>query len=264
MMTQVSNIQPKSPDGQDKFYFCYQGKTTWIYHLSYQRLSKSILAHAAFKEAGISLNQKRILDFAFGSGSFLLQCPLDAQLFGCELDEGWVDEGKNLFSRRGFTNVVLEAIPGGKWENVTLLKSRYDVIVCSHVLEHLEEPVTLLRSLREALIPGGYLLVLLPINETAPDPAHLHPIDDQVIHDWFSEESMKQILLWKRDTFIYHFQRMLLSNNQFARALSRGMNLCLGSLLACLGDKVWSRLDRVFALLTGSKPTQICILERKS
>lgn len=50
-------------------------------------------------------------------------------------------------------------------ESATELRERgcrYDVVVCSEVLEHLEDPTVCLRELRELLVPQGLLLVTVP------------------------------------------------------------------------------------------------------
>lgn len=42
------------------------------------------------------------------------------------------------------------------------LSERYDLILCSHILEHLSEPAQLLQSLHRYLTPAGVLVVALP------------------------------------------------------------------------------------------------------
>ncbi len=42
------------------------------------------------------------------------------------------------------------------------LRVSYDVIVCSHVLEHIANPSLLLRDIRKALAPGGTLIIAVP------------------------------------------------------------------------------------------------------
>lgn len=41
-------------------------------------------------------------------------------------------------------------------------QARFDVVIASEVLEHVEEPAAFLRDLRERLAPGGSLIVTLP------------------------------------------------------------------------------------------------------
>lgn len=48
---------------------------------------------------------------------------------------------------------------------------RFDLIILSHLLEHLEQPVEALQSLRGWVSKGGYIFVNIPIN--APLPDHL-------------------------------------------------------------------------------------------
>jgi SAM-dependent methyltransferase len=47
----------------------------------------------------------------------------------------------------------------------------FDLVILSHLLEHLEDPVTALKSMRGAIAKGGKLLVNIPTN--APNPDHL-------------------------------------------------------------------------------------------
>lgn len=41
--------------------------------------------------------------------------------------------------------------------------SHFDVVLCSHVLEHVEDPFNTLRLLHDKLKPGGRLVVVLPV-----------------------------------------------------------------------------------------------------
>jgi len=52
----------------------------------------------------------------------------------------------------------------------------FDLIILSHLLEHLEDPVDALRKMRHAVAKGGYLFVNVPLN--APMPDHLQLLRD--------------------------------------------------------------------------------------
>lgn len=52
-------------------------------------------------------------------------------------------------------------------------RPEFDVAVVSEVLEHLEDPAHALASVFEVLLPGGRILINLPINSPAPDHIYL-------------------------------------------------------------------------------------------
>src|SRR5262249_57709506 len=56
----------------------------------------------------------------------------------------------------------------------TLGGARFDVIVAADVLEHLKDPVRLLRALRRFLADGGWLVASLP--HVAPGSVRLAPL----------------------------------------------------------------------------------------
>ena len=53
---------------------------------------------------------------------------------------------------------------------------KFELIILSHLLEHLEEPVDALLKIRNAVAKGGYLFVNVPLN--APMPDHLQLLRD--------------------------------------------------------------------------------------
>ena len=55
----------------------------------------------------------------------------------------------------------------------------FDAVICSHVLEHVDADVTAMRELRRITAPGGWCLVMVPIDltrdETYDDPSITDP-----------------------------------------------------------------------------------------
>lgn len=54
---------------------------------------------------------------------------------------------------------------------------RFDSVVLSEILEHVDEPGQVLQTVREILAPGGHIFVNVPANSPAPDHVYLlsHP-----------------------------------------------------------------------------------------
>src|SRR5207245_2144098 len=96
---------------------------------------------------------RRLLDIGAGPGYF---CRI-------ALDEGWDAEGVEISARAveigrdrlGVSYIDLEAVPAAS----------VDVVCCRHVVEHVADPLGLLRALRRVLKPGGVLVVHAPHRE---------------------------------------------------------------------------------------------------
>lgn len=106
---------------------------------------------------------------------FAAQAPLSRSL------EAWDFSAVSLRDTRAALDRLSTPKPVALTE-VDILKAqaparRYDLIVISEVLEHLEEPVAALRLLRLAIAPGGRLFVNVPLNSPSPDHIYLlsHP-----------------------------------------------------------------------------------------
>ena len=97
---------------------------------------------------------KRVLDFGCGAGGFLKLISNKADFVaGVELDKviraTINDEGIRCFS------------------NIDDIEGQYDVITLFHVLEHLTNPIEMLKELQTYLAPNGQIIIEVPNSEDA-------------------------------------------------------------------------------------------------
>lgn len=101
----------------------------------------------------VSLPKGRLMDVGCGNGHMLnFVTKLGWQAIGLEIDPAAVKAART----QGLD--VLE----GTYERLSEYRQAFDCIVCSHVLEHVYNPQDMLSKLKEALKPGGILLLSLP------------------------------------------------------------------------------------------------------
>jgi 2-polyprenyl-3-methyl-5-hydroxy-6-metoxy-1,4-benzoquinol methylase len=99
------------------------------------------------------ISRGRLLDVGCGNGKLLESAErLGWRAQGLEIDPTAVAAAR----ARGLD--VLE----GSYERLTEFEGALDCIICSHVLEHVHEPLDLLSKLAAALTPGGTLLLASP------------------------------------------------------------------------------------------------------
>lgn len=117
-----------------------------------------------------------ILDFGGGNGALL-----------------------STFVEHGFRAYVVDyvphAVPGVERLGSTLdevpAEQVFDVVLASHVLEHLAEPVAVVERLRDRLAPGGALVVEVPLEIAGGLPR----LEEPVTHvSFFSEDSLRVAL----------------------------------------------------------------------
>ncbi len=107
--------------------------------------------------------------------------------------------GRSIKRRLGLDNLEVRAVdlrdPGEE--------AAYDVVVCSDVLEHIDDDQRVVKHLAYALRPGGALIVTSP---SVPQPRHLplvrwrerrigfHPSDYGHVRDGYSERQLELML----------------------------------------------------------------------
>lgn len=99
------------------------------------------------------LPRGRLLDVGCGAGLVL----------GHAQQLGWVAEGIEVdpVAVQTAWDAGLK-VTHGTFEKICNFNQEFDCVVCSHVLEHVHDPLNLLQLLKGVLKPGGYLILVLP------------------------------------------------------------------------------------------------------
>jgi SAM-dependent methyltransferase len=127
----------------------------------------------------------RVFDQGFGLGLMLFCFRPSCALAGLELSPITVAGVEIEAERRGYCKTDFRVFEPGvicpvEW------RQQFDVVISSHVLEHIEDPRPSLIELVNMIKPGGHACIAVPINESpGEDPNHFH---------LFSRDSFKALL----------------------------------------------------------------------
>lgn len=104
---------------------------------------------------------RRVIDVGCAIGN-ITQRYIDGRelVIGLDVAQGFVDEMRARFGDR--PNFRAELFDIADRDVTSLAAERIDTIVCANVLEHVEDDGSALAHMREILVPGGRLLLLVP------------------------------------------------------------------------------------------------------
>ena len=135
-----------------------------------------------------------------------------------------------------------------------MLALKYDVILCSHVLQCLPDPVRFLRIIRNCLKDTGAFVGLVSINEWKIDSHALHRVDAETIRNWARSAGFDVKTYLEADPWFYWWRPVFATNRM--RLVGQALNLSLGIPATLLGHRLWSQLSKLYAVSTASRPTQ--------
>jgi len=248
---------------QSVFEACYRGRQSWLHHIAYMRMAKVIVALRMLEEAGTDLSGKSILDYGFGAGTFFRYCPRDAFLFGVEQDAANTESVRGMLEERGYQHVDLQTIDIKAWETHPLLARKYDVILCSHVLEHMEAPKELVARMARCLETNGIFLGIVPINERVMNPHHVARVTEERIREWSSQPGIRLTLYRELDPLMYRLQPLFNHDSGIRHRVAQAVSLGMGLTASLLGFANWNRLGNVLAGPAFLKPTQAAFILRR-
>lgn len=153
-----------------------------LYGLRYEYIYRQRIFKGALRKMGLPASGQRVLDVGFGYGDLLFTFDPSCDLHGLEISPSAVEVARQRARRRRYTCATftehdlhnLIPYPDGS----------FDLVICSHLLEHIENAEAVLADLCRVLKPEGSALVFLPIHEES-----------------FSCERSKHIWKYTRDGF---------------------------------------------------------------
>jgi SAM-dependent methyltransferase len=147
-------------------------RPVWKSKLMYDQVSKRNIAQDLIRRARLRMSGWRILDIGFGDGLILESMPRDTHLAGVEIIPAYVERARERARRQGYLSADFKVFDGEG--QIPFSSGTFDLVVCSHVLEHVPDDRALLADIRRLVRPGGLALILIPINEEDyDDPNHV-------------------------------------------------------------------------------------------
>lgn len=204
----------------------------------------------------------RVFDQGFGLGSMLFEFGPTCGIAGLELSASAVDAARAAAVDRGFRDVDLRKFePGaafpGEW------RERFDVVISSHVLEHIEEPLPVLRDLVGLLRPGGHACLVVPIHERpGEDLNHFHQFTGAGFVSLVRESGLEILEVEECDR-LYSFIKPLAGRLQRGPSrLDRTQSVLVNAALAPLPEFCLRWADGLLAR-AGVLPCQCFVIARR-
>lgn len=247
---------------QELFLNCYDKRYGIRYEISYMRQGKSRLLKNFILKQGFDLKEKSICDIGCGAGSFLRRCPKSAQLLGFELSETNVRSLNQLLKKLGFKNSSVLSIEEDSDTAALIPPSSQDLIVVSHVLEHLEDPVTFLKKHRSCLKEDGVIAGLLPINETRPNPQHLWKVDTALFKEWCLEAGYTVVSQKETDAVGYILYPVNAAKSKTGRMFAGMLRLLIGLEYRLYPQALWDFKQDLLIKYGKAKASQLAFIIR--
>lgn len=161
----------------------------------------------------------QVLEIGFGYGLNLMKFSTTVRLVGTDISYSATKSLYKICAKRKqkallCVNDSIGALP---------FNTQFDVIICSHVLEHIVDDANILQEFHRLLLPGGALILNVPINEIMPDTKHVHIYDTELINNLLRKAKFKVIEQMTADRwegfFVWCKNNNLICLRKFLRAL---------------------------------------------
>lgn len=122
----------------------------------------------------------RILEVGCGDGALsgVLGGKLGLAIAGVDTSEKGLALARRMFAERGLS---------GDFRHITgydtgFPDASFDLVICSDVIEHVDDPSAMLREIRRLLVAGGRLIITTPLKFSEK------PVDPMHVQEWFATE----------------------------------------------------------------------------
>lgn len=196
------------------------------------------------KKLKIPLKNKKVLDIGFGSGEMLCIFDNSCDLYGIEVSRNAVEKcsvnAKKLGYKHDFrvADLSVEMPP---WEE------KFDVVICSHVLEHIPNDKDIIKWIAEHISNSGIAIIAVPINEKKisqednENELHYREYTPIEFNNKLNNQNLKVIVGIANDS-IDHFLNSIRKKGKIFAIISR----MLGAAFSIMPFPILSFIDAIF------------------
>lgn len=182
----------------------YYDKPSWWFRLRYGTEIKRKTCLHLLRAAGRSLSGQRVLDIGFGNGATLFSFDRSCEIYGLEISTSALEAvgrhpAAKQYRHHGFHRVSGAALPFGD--------QAMDIVIASHVIEHVPNDEALMREIRRVLSPRGVAVILVPINETYDDPKHVRRYTPERLASLAKRCQLDVVLEFQNELLFYAVER---------------------------------------------------------
>ncbi len=176
----------------------------------YDPISKRNIARYVLKEAGFRDGGKDILDIGFGFGLTTFMFQKTNRITGVEIAPSAVDHAQWKAKKLGYEDARFLTYSGNG--AIPLPSGAYDLIICSHVLEHVPDDDLFLKEIKRMMKSDGFAFLNIPINEDYfLDPRHVRKYTVSGFLDQVRSHGFKVVYSYEGDrvwnTFGWFFEK---------------------------------------------------------
>jgi SAM-dependent methyltransferase len=148
----------------------YSGLNRQLNRLRFDVRYRCQRLRAVLAELEVKVERCRVLDVGFGAGDLLASFPESCELCGVDVSASAVDGARRDPRFARYAAARFFTVPEDHPEQLPPMQA--DIVLSSHLLEHVPNDALLLSALFDRLVPGGTLAVFVPIEE--PDYIMFH------------------------------------------------------------------------------------------
>jgi ubiquinone/menaquinone biosynthesis C-methylase UbiE len=196
-----SNLPDETLARNINLYDSYYKKPDWWFQFRYDTQVKRKTCLHLLHSVGQNLSDKCILEIGFGSGSVLFSFNKSCEIYGLEISRSAIEHAERKALKGGYKKYEFQLISN---ETLPYPDGFFDIVIASHVVEHVGNDIKLLQEIKRTLKRDGHAVVLIPINENYNDPNHKHSYKSQ---DFIRlAESCSMIPVYQMENeFLFHF-----------------------------------------------------------
>lgn len=127
-----------------------------------QGSSLRILLHAFGRHGVRRRLNGEVLEYGFGHGHGLFWFGHSAALHGIEISESAIAAAQQKAHKGGYAHAEFKKPPDDDPIRIDYAANSFDIVVCSHTIEHVYDDARLISELCRVLKPGGKCFLLVP------------------------------------------------------------------------------------------------------